>query len=319
MAAQEKTPDRRSFLEFVRTPSELRNMGVEERIEALEGKLVNITTIEQKLDRVLQENDSFRKEVYNLTKENCELLRGKIDLENKYSLLGKQYDELKKKFTEMERKLCESEERSRLACMTIIDSKMDEVKKNNDEAQTGFREIIKQQEEERRELAQSEIVRVIQQKETMVRNIAEKKRSIVVSGLKEENIRNWQERKRMEEERIKNLFSKISEEEDVFVEVEDYIRLGKYEEGKSRAMKIRLKSQVTAERLISMSWKLKDTQETRMIYVKRNMTQEERVRMRELITEARERNEARSEDDKTKFFWKVRNEKVWKWWINGRE
>ena len=175
MAAREKTPDRGSFLGFVKTPSELRNIGVEDRIEALERRLVDITTIEQKLDRVLQENDSFRKEVYNLIKENCELLRGKVDLENKYSVLGKQYDELKKEFTEMERKFCESEERNKLACVSIIDTKMDEVKRTNDEAQADFREIIKQQEEERRELAQSEIVRVIQQKETMVRNIAEKR------------------------------------------------------------------------------------------------------------------------------------------------
>ena len=140
-----------------------------------------------------------------------------------------------------------------------------------------------------------------------------------MSGLKEDNIRNWQERRRMEEERIKNLLNKISEEEDVSGEIEDYMRLGKYEEGKSRPIKITLKSQVIAERLISMSWKLKDTQETRMIYVRRNMTQEERDKMRELITEVKLRNEARSEDDKTKFFWKVRNEKVWKWWISGRD
>ena len=63
MAAREKTPDRGSFLGFVKTPSELRNIGVEDRIEALERRLVDITTIEQKLDRVLQENNSFRKDV----------------------------------------------------------------------------------------------------------------------------------------------------------------------------------------------------------------------------------------------------------------
>lgn len=204
MADRDCTPERGSFHGFVGTPSELRNIGVERRVEVLEKRLGDIIAIEQKLDRVIQENDTFRKEVYKLTKENCELLREKLDLENKYALLGKQHNELKKKIIEMEQKFCEGEERSKQTCISIIDSKMDEVKKNNEEAQTSFREIIRQQEEDRSKMAQSEIVKVIQQKETMVRNIAEKKRSIIVNGLREDNIRNWQERKRKEEERIKN-------------------------------------------------------------------------------------------------------------------
>ena len=73
MAAREKTPDRRSFLGFVKTPSELRNMGVEERIEALERRRVNITSIEQKLDRVLQEKENLenRSVLYISTKLTC--------------------------------------------------------------------------------------------------------------------------------------------------------------------------------------------------------------------------------------------------------
>ncbi|MPC66831.1 hypothetical protein E2C01_060986 [Portunus trituberculatus] len=63
----------------------------------------------------------------------------------------------------------------------------------------------------------------------MVRNIAKRKRSVIVSRLGEDNIRNWQERKKKEEERIRNLLNKILEEDDVFSEVEDYMTLGKYE------------------------------------------------------------------------------------------
>ncbi|MPD05556.1 hypothetical protein E2C01_101305 [Portunus trituberculatus] len=60
-----------------------------------------------------------------------------------------------------------------------------------------------------------------------------------------------------------HLLNKISEEDDVFSEVEDYMRLGKYKEGKTRAIKKTLKSQVTAEGLLSNVWKLKDAQETK--------------------------------------------------------
>ena len=49
------------------------------------------------------------------------------------------------------------------------------------------------------------------------------------------------------------------------------------------------------------------------------MTEEERVKVREMMTEAREKNEARSEEEKKKFFfWRVRNERLKKWWITER-
>ena len=68
---------------------------------------------------------------------------------------------------------------------------------------------------------------VIQQKDTMVKNIAERKRSVLLSGLREDNIRDWKKGNKKEEE---NLLNKWSEEGDVFSKV-DYMRLGKYEEG----------------------------------------------------------------------------------------
>ena len=55
-----------------------------------------------------------------------------------------------------------------------------------------------------------------------------------------------------------------------------------------------------------------------MVYVRRNMTEEERAKMREFAKEVREKNKSRSEDD-IKILWKLRNEAVRKWWFNGRE
>ncbi|MPC91977.1 hypothetical protein E2C01_087044 [Portunus trituberculatus] len=132
----------------------------------------------------------------------------------------------------MESKFGKGEKWGKQACISLIDLRFEEAKKNNEEVHTNLREIIKQQEKEESELAQHEIVKVIQEKETMVRNIVERKRSVIVSELREDNIRNWQKRMKKEEERIRNLLNKISEEDDVFSEVEDYMRLGKYEEGK---------------------------------------------------------------------------------------
>ena len=104
-----------------------------------------------------------------------------------------------------------------------------------------------------------------------------------------------------------------------FAEMEESVRLGSYEEGKNRPLKLKMRSQVAAEAILRRAWKLKDHEETKAIYIRRNMTQEEREKVRELVTEMKERNEARSEEERNKFFWKVRNERLKKWWINQTE
>ncbi|MPC62111.1 hypothetical protein E2C01_056194 [Portunus trituberculatus] len=128
------------------TPGKLRNSEMEGRVEALERRHGNIINIDEKLDCILND-DIFRKEVYNLTKENCSLLKNKMDLESKYAILCKQCEELRKRITEMERKFIEGEKWG----------KFEEAKKNNEEVHTNLREIIKQK-KEKSELAQHEIV-----------------------------------------------------------------------------------------------------------------------------------------------------------------
>ena len=126
--------------------------------------------------------------------------------------------------------MCEGEKWWKQACVSLIDSRFEE-SKNNNEMHSNFRDIIiKQQEKEKREPAQREIVEVIQQKQVMVRNIAERKRSVLLSGLREDNIIDWKKGNKKEEEKIRNLLNKWSEEGDVFSKV-DYMRLRKYEEG----------------------------------------------------------------------------------------
>ena len=138
-------------------------------------------------------------------------------------------------------------------------------------------------------------------------------------GLREEENRNWQER-RKKDELMRSLLAKISDDgEDLSGEVEESVRLGAFEKGKNRPLKIKLKSQVTAEFLLQNSWKLKDQDETKGIYVRRNMTEQERENLKDILKQAREKNEERTEEEKLKFFWRVRNEKLKKWWINRKE
>ena len=131
------------------------------------------------------------------------------------------------------------------------------------------------------------------------------------------NLTNWQDRRDKENNRIKYLLNKISDENDesLYNEIEERVRLGAHEEGKSRPLKLKFKSQVAAEALLRKAWKLKDHVDTKSIYIRKNMTQEERTKIKELVNEVKEKNEARNEEEKTKFFWKVRNGRLKKWWI----
>ncbi|MPC63989.1 hypothetical protein E2C01_058098 [Portunus trituberculatus] len=78
----------------------------------------------------------------------------------------------------------------------------------------------------------------------------------------------YQERREKESDKIKNLLSEISEAEGLFVEVEESVKLWTYEEGKSGPVKLKLKSQVVAEAILWRAWKLKNYNETKMIYIK---------------------------------------------------
>lgn len=138
-----------------------------------------------------------------------------------------------------------------MAAFFLFDSRFEEAKKKNEEVHSNLKEITKQQEKGKSEPAWRKIVEVTQQKETMLRNIAERKMSVIVSGLREDNIRNWQKWNKKEEERVRDLLNKMSEEEeDVFSEDEHYVKLWKYEEGKTRDIKITLKSQYVVRFLL---------------------------------------------------------------------
>ena len=119
------------------------------RVQALEGKCGRILAIEEKLDRVIHENDSFRKEIYLLTKENHELLKEKVEMEKENQNLKKQCEEMKLRLLEVEKRVKEGDAGGKKECLNLIDARMKEVKKENEEVQMTFREIIKKQEEER--------------------------------------------------------------------------------------------------------------------------------------------------------------------------
>ena len=97
--------------------------------------------------------------------------------------------------------------------------------------------------------------------------------------------------------------------------VEEWYRVGKYNEQKSRPLKVKFVSQTQAEEVLNGSWRLAGKEEYKAIWINKDLDEEERLKTRELVTEARLKNDLRTEEEKGKFYWRVRDLKLKKKYI----
>ena len=101
-------------------------------------------------------------------------------------------------------------------------------------------------------------------------------------------------------------------------DVDETYRIGKYTEGGLRPLKVKMISQISVEEVLARTGKLAQRMEYKDVWIKREMNLEEREKERELRKEAREKNEKRTETEKEKFFWRVLDMKLRKWFIKGK-
>ncbi len=106
------------------TPGDMVHGSMEERVQLLEMSLGRLSAVESKLDRVLNENDSFRKEIFQLSRENHELLKQRVEVEKENQQLKNQCEDMKVRMTELENNLKSSEADTRKECIQVIDAKM---------------------------------------------------------------------------------------------------------------------------------------------------------------------------------------------------
>ena len=164
------------------------------------------------------------------------------------------------------------------------------------------------------------MIQVIKEKEELVRDTVDKKKCMVIFGLPEKKNPVKFVREREEKEVAQKLIKAIQDEgQELEKEVEEVYRLGKYSEGSKRPLKIKMRSQVGVEEIIARAGKLAGSLECSHIWIKRDMNQEEREKERRLRNEAREKNEKRTETEKKKFFWRVLDMRLRKWYIREGE
>ena len=197
-----------------------------------------------------------------------------------------------------------------------IEEKHKEWKSETEIVKKSFRDIVNEQMEEK---ARESIVKVIKENENLVRETVDKKKCVLVFGMKEDNIPHRLQREKVEKENISEIIKEIkSDESNLENEIEEHRRLGKFEPGKRRPVKIKFKSQSDAEEALAGACKLARKENLKNIWIKKDLNEEERVKTNQLWTEAKTKNEERTEAQKKIFYWKVMDMKIRKWYIKPR-
>lgn len=307
------------FSGFIEEGSNMKRMvTVEKEIRCLRELVAGIL---EKQDQLIEENEKLKRKCGDLERTVQLNEEVKITLEE----LKKENSTLKVKCNKYEAALEGLREKVDTKVETVegavSETKLEEMrkawKKEQEDEKVNFAEVVKQQIQEKTKDA---VIKVIKEKEDLVRDTVDKKKCLVFFGVQEKKNPVKFVREKEEKEVVKKLISVIQDEEQgLEKEIEEVYRLGKYSEGSKRPLKVKMRSQVGVEEILARTGKLAGNSEYSQIWIKRDMSQEEREKERELRNEAKVKNERRTETEKKKFYWRVLDMKLRKWYIREGE
>lgn len=258
--------------------------------------------LERQMKEMCGKMEKAEKQIHVLTAENI--------------VLRKEVDGLRGKTVVQEHKIHEN-----VAKVKEMDEKQNAWRVEQEKERIDFKNIMENQIKE--ENLTKAVVKVIKEKDHLVRETVDKRRCVVVFGLAEGTMPN----RRVREEEERKVAVKVlgacqqdtQESQHMEGEIEEVVRLGKFEEGKQRPMKIKLRSQSAAEQTLAGTWRLSGREEYRKVFVRQDLNEEERKLLSELWREAKEKNLNRTETEKTKYYWRVVDMKLRKWYRREEE
>jgi len=255
------------------------------------------------------------KKMCNLKSEELDMLNKKTDdLEKENLLLKKENEKLASQVQANKRSVENYDENIR-----EIKIVQNEWAREKDVVKVNFREIIESQKQDKENLTNA-VIKVIKEKDNIIRDTVDKKKCVIIFGVKEKILPVRPIREKDEMEVVKDILQVVQEENpDQDEEIEEVSRLGRYEEGGTRPMKVKFRSQIKASEILSRSWKLAQREEYKKIWIRKDLNEEERANMNELLQEAKQKNEMRTEEEKKRFYWKVREQRMIKWYLQGEE
>jgi len=277
---------------------------LEERTSVLEAENLKMRVTQDELNKMC-----------NLNSEELEMFKKKTgELEKENMLLKKENEKLASQVQANQESVKNNDEN-----MREIKNVQKEWAKEKDEVKVNFRDIIESQKQDKENLTKA-VIKVIKEKDNIVRDTVDKKKCVVIYGVKEKMLPVRPIREKDEMKVVKDILKVVQEENpDQDEEIEEVSRLGRYKEGGMRPMKVKFRSQVKACEILSRSWKLAQREEYKKIWIKKDMNEEERANINELLQEAKQKNETRTEEEKKIFYWRVRDQRMIKWYLQGEE
>ena len=262
---------------------------------------------------------SLRREVlHEIMKKHEILIKENAQIKRENKELRDNFNKMSITLKKLEEKLKDGKYVDQGDSETKIEEWKSDWEQEKKDVKASFKDIVKQQ---IKESTKDEVVRVIKEKPNLVRDTVDQKKSMIVFGLEESKNPGWNEREKELKEKVKQIVNIVKDGKSSTEgegEVEEVYRIGKYNEEKVRPVKIKMRSQVAAEEILTKTGKLALSQEYKKVWIKRDMNEEEREKKNELRKIARERNETRSEEERQVFYWRVIDMRLRKWYIRAR-
>lgn len=151
----------------------------------------------------------------------------------------------------------------------------------------------------------------------IIREECDRAKSIIISGIPEPNIESMVKRQDHLRNVVLKVFDEIKDDEDRWMEdVLEIRRVGRYDPNKKalnkRPVKVRFNSERTAMEVIAMAKRLRKVEGMKEIYINKDLSIPERIKLQELRLKARKENESRSDEEAKNYFFAVRRGKVMK-------
>lgn len=277
--------------------------------EGLESRMLNEGKPDQvgeKVEDMSRQMESLREEVRGLREKN-----ERVGSEN--DVLKKKMQEIMEENEKLKDRLKATEDATKQQDENLVEvqKKQEHWVKEQGNQIDDFKEIMRQQEKEQKMKMKKEVVQVLKEKEDVVRGIVEKKQCVVAFGVKQKEHSTKVERKREEMEIAKKIVGHV--EDEAVEDIEDVYRLGQYKEGKLRPLKIKFRSQQAASKVIQRAWKLSGSEEYGKVWIREDLSEDERAKRGELYQESKEKNGQRTEEEKANFYWRVLDGRLRKW------
>ena len=260
-----------------------------------------VNQVLERLARTESEQKELSLEVQGLKKELRKAYMMNNELQEENNTLRKQLQmeatEVKKWKEEVKNTVKEVKEHKNV---------WSKVQKENEES---FRKILDSQQKAKDEM-KNKVVSVIKEKEKLVRDTVDKVKCVVIFGITEEKIDNKIERETMEQGKVKEVLMQVVEENQTMTMVEEIHRIGKFEEGKNRPVKVKFATQARAEEVVNNAWKLAGKEKFKKVWINKDMDRDERNVLKMLVEQAKQKNLERKEEEKEQFYYQVRDLKI---------